>query len=97
MRVFFRLIRTFFKIDHELESINGKLDLMLNSTQPNRVGEKDILLDNQEIMQKLHISERTLRRLRELHIIPFTKVSGKFYYRESDVNQIFSADPTNKP
>ena len=37
-------------------------------------------VDKQVIMQKLHISERTLQYYRARNIIPWSKLGGKYFY-----------------
>lgn len=46
--------------------------------------ETPIWLDNQDMMQKLHISERTLRRRRADGSITSVRIKGKYYYRMPD-------------
>ena len=91
MKVFFRLIRTIFKIDHELESINEKLEFILDHKDPDQGAFPEKWLDGQEVMQKLHISERTLLRLRQQRQLTFTRINRKFYYREGDVTRLLSS------
>lgn len=47
----------------------------------------EILLDNQDLCQLLHISKRTLQRYRSIGELPFQTVYKKTYYRESDVHK----------
>ena len=59
---------------------------------------KNPLLDDQDAMQLLKISSRTLRRRRANKVFPFTQQEGKFYYRYEDL--IRSTKPkkrTSKP
>lgn len=49
---------------------------------------KDNWIDNQEVMQALHISKRTLQTFRTNGTIPYSKIQGKFYYKVSDIEQI---------
>ena len=44
------------------------------------------LLDNQDVMQKLKISSRSLQRYRSSGQLPYFTISGKLYYKLSDVN-----------
>lgn len=44
------------------------------------------LLDNQDVLQMLKISPRSLQRYRSSGKIPYFSVSGKLYYKLSDVN-----------
>lgn len=45
------------------------------------------LLDNQDILQMLKISSRSLQRYRSLGRLPYYTISGKIYYKLSDVHQ----------
>ncbi len=45
-------------------------------------------LDNQDIMQALHLSERTLQTWRKSGKIPFSKIGGKIYYKKEDLQQL---------
>ncbi len=45
-------------------------------------------LDNQDLMQLLHVSDRTLQRWRAESKLPFSKINGKIWYLENDVNQM---------
>lgn len=45
-------------------------------------------LDNQEVMELLKISPRTLQNLRDSKSLPFSKIGGKIYYKASDVEKI---------
>lgn len=58
----------------ELEKKRGSVD-----------GEE--LLDNQDILQMLKISARSLQRYRSSGRLPYYTISGKIYYKLSDVHQ----------
>ena len=45
----------------------------------------ELLLDNQDLCQLLHVSKRTLQRYRSTGELPFQTVYKKTYYKESDV------------
>lgn len=47
-------------------------------------------IDNQDVMQIFHISPRTLQTLRSNGILPFSRISGKLYYRKVDIQKILS-------
>jgi len=49
---------------------------------------KDKWLDNQEVMQMLHISKRLLQSWRDEGKINFSQVGAKIYYRESEINSL---------
>lgn len=54
------------------------------------------LLDNQDILQLLKINNRSLQRYRSLGKLPYYTISGKLYYKRSDVDQ-FIRECINKP
>lgn len=45
------------------------------------------LLDGQDIMQILHISQRTLQTLRSNGTMPYTRIGNKIYYLRSDLEK----------
>ena len=44
--------------------------------------------DNQDVMEILKISPRTLQNFRDNGVLPFSKIGGKIYYKASDVEQL---------
>ncbi|MFP8892187.1 helix-turn-helix domain-containing protein [Chryseobacterium sp. EZn1] len=46
------------------------------------------LLDNQDVLQLLKISARSLQRYRSDKRLPYYTISGKLYYKLSDVHQL---------
>lgn len=57
-----------------------------NNRQLNAIDGEE-LLDNQEVLQKLKISPRSLQRYRSSGQLPYFTISGKLYYKLSDVYQ----------
>lgn len=54
------------------------------------------LLDNQDLLQMLKISQRSLQRYRSAGKLPYYTISGKLYYKLSDVHQ-FVRESSNVP
>lgn len=54
------------------------------------------LLDNQDLLQMLKISHRSLQRYRSSGKLPYYTISGKLYYKLSDVHQ-FIRESFNLP
>lgn len=54
------------------------------------------LLDNQDLLQMLKISTRSLQRYRSSGKLPYYTISGKLYYKLSDVHQ-FIRESFNMP
>ena len=42
-------------------------------------------VDSQDVMQKFHISVRTLQYWRTNRLLPYSRIRGKIYYRKSDI------------
>ena len=53
-------------------------------------------IDNQDVLIRLKISNRTLQNYRDKGILPFSKIEGKFYYKTSDVNQLLERNYSNR-
>jgi hypothetical protein len=86
-----RLIKLFFRIDQKLAEIITIMNIqavhLQNYSQP-----PSIWLDNQDVMQKLKISESTLRRRRLEGTIRSTRIKGKYYYKESDIQEVLGRE-----
>ncbi len=72
------------KLLDKLEEV-GK-DVKSLQTNP-EVMPGDKLLDNQDLCLLFKVSTRTLQRLRSKQLLPFMMISGKAYYRASDVRE----------
>jgi len=46
--------------------------------------------DNQDVMQILHISTRTLQKLRSNGTLPYSRIGKKIYYHRQDIITILS-------
>lgn len=74
-----------------MERIIERFDLLsehitnVDKKRANVDGEE--LLDNQDILQMLKISGRSLQRYRSSGRLPYYTISGKIYYKLSDVHQ----------
>jgi helix-turn-helix protein len=45
-------------------------------------------LDKQEIMERMHISSRTLQKWRSKGLLPYSPIGGKIYYPESGLEKL---------
>lgn len=54
------------------------------------------LLDNQDVLQLLKVGQRSLQRYRSNGKLPYYTISGKLYYKHSDVQQ-FIRDSLKSP
>jgi hypothetical protein len=83
-----------------MERIMERFDLMneqINDVQKSRNNiDGEELLDNQDVLQILKISNRSLQRYRSSGKLAYYTISGKIYYKLSDVHQ-FIRDSFNAP
>lgn len=74
----------FAQIMGKLKSLEDKfVELKMEAETPL----SDKWLDNQEIMQLLKISKRTLQSYRDNQVIPYAQIGQKIYYKASDVDK----------
>lgn len=71
-----RIMDRFDKQDKKLDKMNKHRNML----------DGELLFDNQELCQLLHVSKRTLQRYRSTGELPFQTVYHKTYYKESDVH-----------
>ena len=83
-----------------MERILERFDLLKENISDMQKGRNSIdgeeLLDNQDLLQMLKISHRSLQRYRSTGKIPYYTISGKLYYKLSDVHQ-FIRDSFSSP
>ncbi len=83
-----------------MERIMDRLDMLsdhIGDLQKKRNSiDGEELLDNQDLLQMLKISSRSLQRYRSLGKLPYYTISGKLYYKLSDVHQ-FIRESFNPP
>jgi hypothetical protein len=74
-----------------MERIMNRLDILSEDINGARKQHNSIdgeeLLDNQDLLQMLKISNRSLQRYRSIGKLPYYTISGKLYYKLSDVQQ----------
>ncbi|WP_346239595.1 helix-turn-helix domain-containing protein [Niabella insulamsoli] len=83
-----------------MERIATRLDILSESLKETQLQKMNVdgeeLLDNQDLLQMLKISQRSLQRYRTSGRLPYYTISGKLYYKSSDVHQ-FIRDSFNNP
>lgn len=83
-----------------MERIMNRFDLLSDSIRDAYRERSSIdgeqLLDNQDVLLLLKISNRSLQRYRSSGKLPYYTISGKLYYKLSDVQQ-FIRDSFNAP
>lgn len=75
-----------------MQKIFDKLDELCKDVRVLRNADKvlpedDNLLDNQDLCLLFKVSIKTLQRYRAMGVLPYFIISGKVYYRASDVRE----------
>ena len=83
-----------------MERIMDRFDILcenISDVQRQRTSiDGEELLDNQDLLQMLKISNRSLQRYRSSGKLPYYTISGKLYYKLSDIHQ-FIRESFNAP
>ena len=53
---------------------------------------KETWIDGQDVMHTMHISKRTLQTLRDNGTLPYSRISGKFYYKVADIENLLESN-----
>ena len=82
------------RIIDRFDMLDDKMERLIKSKH---IIDGEDILDNQDVLQALKISCRTLQRFRASGELPYFKMNGKICYKLSDVNrfirEIFEAKP----
>lgn len=79
------IVELILTLSQELKDLKARIEL-LNRSRVDVL--KDSWIDNQDVLQTLHISKRTLQTFRDNGTLPFSKIQGKFYYKVSDIEKL---------
>ena len=72
------------RLFNKLDEADKKIDRLLNH---DACLKGDELLDNQDLIGMLKVSHRTLQRYRSQGKLPYCNLSGKSFYRLTDVTK----------
>lgn len=80
------------EFQHWMKRIMERFDILSDQFRKSEKGlsgiDGEVLLDNQDVLQKLKVSPRSLQRYRSNGKLPYFTISGKLYYKLSDVEQL---------
>jgi hypothetical protein len=72
----------------QYELLMSRIDTIHKEFSKKQKNPKEVIYDSQELMDLLKISKSTLQKMRDEGYIGFSQVNGKFYYRQSDINEM---------
>ncbi len=89
-------------MDRIMERFDILMEVVNTSKNQHTAVDGEELLDSQDVLQMLKISARSLQRYRSSGKLPYYTISGKIYYKLSDIHQLvresFTAPvPKKKP
>ncbi|HJD93131.1 helix-turn-helix domain-containing protein [Bacteroides coprosuis] len=73
-----------------LDEVTANIKLELNTHSSSQGDER--YLDNHQVCDMLHISQRTLQDYRDKKRVSFYKLEGKILYKLSDIEQMLEAN-----
>lgn len=79
------IIDLLLALSQEIKDLKTRIELLHQSRAEVL---KDAWIDNQDVLQTLHISKRTLQTFRDNGTLPYSKIKGKFYYKVADIEQL---------
>ncbi len=77
------------RLSDKITTLGGKIDFLTRSSKGQL---ENIWLDNQELMDMMHISVRTMQNLRSQGILPYSKIKGKVYYKATDIKKLLETN-----
>ncbi|MCX7547765.1 helix-turn-helix domain-containing protein [Xanthomarina sp. F1114] len=86
------IIDLILALSQEIKELKARIELIRLSRAEVL---KDTWIDNQDVLQLLHISKRTLQTFRSNGTLPYSKVQGKFYYKVSDIEELLQSNYYN--
>jgi hypothetical protein len=65
-----------------------RIEIMHKELSVKQKNPNEVIYDSQALMELLNISKSTLQKMRDEGYLGFSQVNGKFFYRQSDINQM---------
>ena len=100
-RVLSEILKDYFQSSNEQLAVNFRRHFNIKQVQMDQLSNEEIdemleksfledWIDNQDVMQILHISPRTLQTLRSNGMLPFSRIGNKLYYRRQDLQRLLA-------
>jgi superfamily II DNA helicase RecQ len=74
--------------EEQYNNLLERLDSLQKELSTKQKNPKEVIYDSADLLKILNISKSTLQRMRDEGLIGFSQVQGKFYYRQSDINEM---------
>lgn len=74
--------------EDQYEQLLKRLDELQKQLALKQRNPEEVIYDSADLLQVLNISKSTLQRMRDEGLIGFSQIQGKFFYRQSDINEM---------
>ncbi|QZE15264.1 helix-turn-helix domain-containing protein [Halosquirtibacter laminarini] len=81
-----QILQLLHTIVHHTQALVQELEKLIKR-QPTQKNHSQ-WLDTPEVVNQLHVSARTIQRYRSKGILPYTKIEGKIYYKQEEIEKI---------
>ena len=99
------ILKEYFECSNEPLAVNFRKHFNIKQVNLDQLSDDEIdamveqsfiedWMDNQDVMQALHISPRTLQTLRSNGTLPYTRIGRKLYYRRQDLQRLLASHYT---
>jgi hypothetical protein len=72
----------------QYDKLLHRLDDLQKELSQKQRNPKEVIYDSADVMKVLNISKSTLQRMRDEGLIGFSQIQNKFFYRQSDINEM---------
>jgi hypothetical protein len=72
----------------QYDKLLQRLDDLQKELSQKQRNPKEVIYDSADVMKVLNISKSTLQRMRDEGLIGFSQIQNKFFYRQSDINEM---------
>ncbi|MEI6754038.1 MAG: DNA-binding protein [Paludibacter sp.] len=76
------------EISQKHDELMKKLDDLIQNLSETRKKPSDPFFSNEEFMELMSLSVRTAQLWRDTELISYSQISGKIYYRLSDIQKL---------
>ena len=74
-----------------VKKIDIIMDFVYDKQRHNAINEEKMWVDSHDVCNYLHISNRTLQRLRAKNCVSYSRINGKNFYRISDIRHLLES------
>ncbi len=74
-----------------VKKIDIIMDFVYDKQRHNAISEEKMWVDSHDVCNYLHISNRTLQRLRAKNCVSYSRINGKNFFRISDIRHLLES------